>query len=138
MLNSSVHAASTAASTTGRYSGRQPAITAFTATFSTVHSTRSGGIDRDDVVGRARRAVEHAQHPLDGRRHDGQPVGPAALEHRLLLVLGVAELEPRATGCSGVIAANARGASAMLGSCVREPQPGREVGQVGAEVGRCR
>ena len=43
MLNSSVHAASTAASTTGRYSGRHPAITALTATFSTVHSTRSGG-----------------------------------------------------------------------------------------------
>jgi len=38
-----VHAAATAASTTGRYSGRQPAITAFTATFSTVHGTRSGG-----------------------------------------------------------------------------------------------
>ena len=43
MLNSSVHAASTAASTTGRYSGLQPAITALIATFSTVHSTRSGG-----------------------------------------------------------------------------------------------
>jgi len=35
-LKAGSHAASTAASTTGRYSGRQPAITAFTATFSTV------------------------------------------------------------------------------------------------------
>ena len=43
MLNVSVHAASTAASTTGRYSGLQPASTALIATFSTVHSTRSGG-----------------------------------------------------------------------------------------------
>src|ERR671929_18814 len=43
MLNVSVQAASTAASTTGRYSGRQPASTALMATFSTVHSTRSGG-----------------------------------------------------------------------------------------------
>src|SRR5438034_673329 len=34
--NASSHTASTAASTTGRYSGRQPAITAFTAIFSTV------------------------------------------------------------------------------------------------------
>ena len=42
-LNSSVHAASTAASTTGRYSGLQPASTALIATFSTVHGTRSGG-----------------------------------------------------------------------------------------------
>src|SRR5258706_8896064 len=39
----SVHAASTAASTTGRYSGRHPAITALIAIFSTVAGTRSGG-----------------------------------------------------------------------------------------------
>ena len=43
MLNSSVQVASTAAITTGRYPGRQPAMTALTATFSTVHSTRFGG-----------------------------------------------------------------------------------------------
>src|SRR4029453_19257520 len=43
MLNSSVHAASTAVITTGRYSGLQPASTELMATFSTVHSTRSGG-----------------------------------------------------------------------------------------------
>ena len=43
MLNSSVHTASTAAITHGRCSGRHPAITALTATFSTVTSTRSGG-----------------------------------------------------------------------------------------------
>ncbi len=42
-LNASVQAASTAASTTGRCSGRQPASTALTATFSTVQGTRSGG-----------------------------------------------------------------------------------------------
>src|SRR3990172_2189929 len=39
----SSHTASTAASTTGRYSGRQPAITAFTATFSTVARPHWGG-----------------------------------------------------------------------------------------------
>ena len=43
ILNVSVHAASTAASTTGKYSGLQPAMTAFTATFSTVHSASVGG-----------------------------------------------------------------------------------------------
>ena len=43
MLNSSLHTASTAAITHGRYSGRQPAITALIAIFSIVTSTRSGG-----------------------------------------------------------------------------------------------
>ena len=43
MLNASVQAPSSAANTTGRYSGLQPAITALIATFSTLHSTRSGG-----------------------------------------------------------------------------------------------
>jgi len=35
-LNTGSQAASTAVSTAGKYSGRQPAITAFTASFSTV------------------------------------------------------------------------------------------------------
>src|SRR5215470_7066344 len=43
MLNSVVQAASSAVRTTGRYSGRQPAIRALIAAFSTVHSARSGG-----------------------------------------------------------------------------------------------
>ena len=38
-----MHAASTAVNTTGKYSGLHPAITALMATFSTVHSTKSGG-----------------------------------------------------------------------------------------------
>jgi hypothetical protein len=46
MPNSSISAASTAASTTGMYSGRQPAITALIATFSTVQGARSGGTCR--------------------------------------------------------------------------------------------
>src|SRR4029453_2356611 len=43
MLNSSGQTASTAASTAGRYSGRQPAITALIATFSTGAGARAGG-----------------------------------------------------------------------------------------------
>ena len=43
MLNSSVQIASIAAITHGRYSGKQPAITALIAIFSIVSSTRSGG-----------------------------------------------------------------------------------------------
>ena len=90
----SVHAASTAASTTGRCSGRQPAITALTATFSTVHVDEVGRDDGDDLGGVARRAREHAQHPLLGRRDDRQSVGPAAVVHRLELVLEVGQLDP--------------------------------------------
>ena len=43
MLNSSVQTASRAAITTGRYSGRHPAITALMATFSTVAGAMLGG-----------------------------------------------------------------------------------------------
>ena len=43
MLKWSVHAASTAANTTGRYSGLHPAITALIATFSTVQELSVGG-----------------------------------------------------------------------------------------------
>ena len=41
----------------------------------------------------ARRAVEHAQHSLLGRRHQRQPIRPAAREHRLLLVLIAPDLD---------------------------------------------
>jgi hypothetical protein len=44
MLNVSVQAARAAVRTTGRCSGRHPAITALIAIFSTVAGTRSGGI----------------------------------------------------------------------------------------------
>ena len=95
MLNSSEQAASTAASTTGRYSGLQPAITALIATFSTVTSFRSGGtIATTSPV--ASRAVEHAQHPGLGRRHDRQPVGPAAIEGRFHLVFDRGQLDAAA------------------------------------------
>ena len=49
MLNSSVHTASRAVMTHGRYSGRHPAITAAIATFSTVrlHQVRRGDDDDD-------------------------------------------------------------------------------------------
>src|SRR5205823_10863280 len=41
----------------------------------------------------ARGAVEHAQDALLGRRDQGQPVRPAAPEHRFLLVLVLADLD---------------------------------------------
>ena len=48
---------------------------------------------RDDLVERSRRASEHAQHALLGRRHDGEAVGPPALEHQLELVLELGDLD---------------------------------------------
>ncbi len=93
MLNSSLHTASTAVSTHGRYSGRQPAITAAIATFSTVTSARSGGTVATTAAGLAGGALEHAQDALLGRRDDRQPVGPAACVHRLDVVLALGELD---------------------------------------------
>ena len=52
----------------------------------------------DDVLGVAGRALEHPQHPLLGRRHDRQAVGPAPREHRLELVLQLGELDAAASG----------------------------------------
>ena len=137
MLNSSVHAASTAASTTGRYSGRQPASTALTATFSTVHSTRSGGTTATTSSGARRRALEHAQHPRLGRRHDRQAVGPAPVEH-------APRPRPRARPSS---TRRLRSADRRTGRPARRPRAGSSVrrcrtravlGQAVAEAGRRR
>ena len=49
MLNSGSSTQATAASTTGRYSGRQPAITALAATFSTVARPFSGSTSPSDL-----------------------------------------------------------------------------------------
>jgi len=76
--------------------------------WSTKPAARHDGVDRhlfdrafdevgrhcgDDLVGRARAAREHGQHALLGRWHDGQAVGPAAREDRLVLVLETGELD---------------------------------------------
>src|SRR2546430_8994535 len=47
-LNAGSHAPSAAAITTGRYSGRQPAITALVAAFSTVRRPKFGAISRSE------------------------------------------------------------------------------------------
>ena len=128
MLNSSVHAASTAASTTGRYSGRQPAITALIATFSTVHSTRSGGTTATTSSGRAscRRACAATRSASAARRAGrrssrGRTSPPSRPRRRRAR-------RRRDRSFGGATAATA-GASAMSGSSVREPQPGRKSGR---------
>ena len=47
----------------------------------------------DDLLRVARGAVEHAQDTLLARRHERQPVRPTAREHRLLLVLVIAQFD---------------------------------------------
>src|SRR5215813_7631136 len=90
-LNAGSARASTAATSTGMYSGRQPAITALMAIFSVVAAplqknstaTTSGparpvaASQHGDHVGAcAAGGRDHGLHPLDGGRHDGQPVRP--------------------------------------------------------------
>ena len=101
MLNSSVQAASSAASTTGQVLGL---------------AAGHHGVDGDlldgalDEVGRhdrrrsrrARATCPRASRSTRrlGRRHDGQAVGPAAVEHRLELVLEHGELDAPAGAAS--------------------------------------
>ena len=68
---------------TGKYSGRAPAITAFTATFSTVYSqaTRNSVACMRPTISSGLRLVSAsiACDALLGRQHDRQEVGPAVL-----------------------------------------------------------
>ncbi len=73
---------------TGKYAGRAPAMTAFTATFSTVYSQYSRKcVERmRPTTSSGLRCVagQHGGHTLFGRQHDRQPVGPAIVEEELL------------------------------------------------------
>ena len=55
-----------------------------------------GRHDGHDLVGRAGRALQHPQDALLGGRHHRQAVGPAPVEQRLHLVLGVGDLDAAA------------------------------------------
>ena len=132
MLNSSVHAASTAASTTGRYSGRQPAITALIATFSTVHVDEVGRDDgrrsRRVARGAARASAARARPsaaPAAGRRSSRARTSPRCSSSPA----------PSSTrrAARPVVAVRIRSRSMMPGSRCLAPQPGRNVGQLGAE-----
>ena len=85
---------SSAATTTGMCSGRQPAITALIATFSAVIATWRLVMKAIWRVGLEPDRVEHRAHRRLGGRNHRQPVGPApavAEVERLLEVLdGVA------------------------------------------------
>ena len=87
-----------ATTVTGKYSGRQPAITALIATFSTV-TARLRRRTHDDVVARRPPAARNSRPapPSAARR---EPIGPALGVAELDRVVGVVDrVDTRATSC---------------------------------------
>ena len=126
ILNSSVQTASIAAITHGKYSGRQPAITALIAIFSTVSSTKSGGAIATTSWG--------AREVPASMRITRSGVGGTT---------GKPSVKPRAKSASNSSSAAAmsirracktsppnrtRSLSTTSGSTLIEPQPGRNSG----------
>ena len=90
--------------------GRQPAITALIAMFSTVASAQRGGTTAMTSERAPAGAGDHRLHPLGGRQHERQAIGPAPRVIRLqhLVVAGEGEMSrrspppPTAGGAFGV------------------------------------
>ena len=85
---------------TGKYSGSQPAMTALTATFSTVYSQASrkcvGRMWPTTSSGLWLVAASIVRDALFGRQHDGQHVGPVVVEEQLVQIgLGLRLDQPR-------------------------------------------
>ncbi len=84
-LKASSNIASSAATTTGKYSGRQPAMTALIAACSIVTPRPRAGRKPISVSGSSASTRSSMRlHAVGRRRDDRQPVGPAALEELLL------------------------------------------------------
>ena len=126
MLNSSVHAASTAVRTHGRYSGRHPAITAEIATFSTLMSSRLGGTVA--TISSGARVVPVSM--CITRSSVGGTTGKPSVQPRLNII----SMTSSATATSTRRAARidppnrTRNASTRSGSTLIEPHPGRIAG----------
>jgi hypothetical protein len=82
---------------TGRYSGLAPAITALTATFSTVSSqnSRNGSGAADTTLSGGWLVLEHGGDPFLGRQNDRQEVGPVLDEQLLEIVFGIGREQSR-------------------------------------------
>lgn len=128
-LNSVVHAASTAASTTGRYSGRHPASTALTATFSTVTGTRLGGTTATTSPGS--RAVPSSIRST--RACVGATTGSPSDQPRpwRASASSCSAVSSTVRECSDAPRVRTSSSSARSGSIVRDPQPGRCSGRSG-------
>ena len=127
MLNSSVQIASTAASTTGRYSGKQPAITALIATFSTVAGARSGATIATTSSGA--RVVPASI--ASTRREEGATTGRPSVQPRANSASASSSSGANAMRRDVSLCRSKRTASsgAMSGSTLFDPQPGRHSGR---------
>ena len=84
---------------TGKYSGLAPAITALTATFSTVYSQASCGPHlSDNLIGILARAPQHCLDPRLGGQDDGQLVRPVLVEEALVEIVFGVRLAQKAGG----------------------------------------
>jgi hypothetical protein len=84
--------------------------------------------DGDSLVRGSRRTGQHPQHQNLGGRHHRQSVAPAAVEHRLVFVLGVGQLHPpRAQPAAAV-------SDRELVSRARIQRPGAAARPVGRQV----
>ena len=128
MLNSSVHAASTAASTTGQVLGPAAGHHRVDRDLLDRALDEVGRHDRDDVVGRARRARDMRAT----RSTVGGTSGRPSLQPRAYIASASSSASPSSTRARAAASARSRAtsrASTTSGSCVREPQPGRQSGR---------
>ena len=126
MLNSSLQIASIAVSTHGRYSGRQPAITAEMATFSTVTSTRSGGTVA--TMSWASRRVPSSMRST--RSSVGGTTGRPSVQPRENIASNSSSSSASSMRreCSRPPSKRTRRPSTRSGSTLSEPHPGRITG----------
>lgn len=127
MLKVSLHTASSAAMTHGMYSGRQPAMTALMAIFSTVSSTRSGG--QSATMSPGARVV-----PVSIRRtrsRVGGTTGRPSVQPRANIASNSSSAAENSTRRAVTVSPvnRARNLSTMSGSTLMEPQPGRITGR---------
>ena len=134
ILNSSVHTAFSAAITHGRYSGRQPAMTALIAIFSTVSSTKSGGA----IATMSEGASEVPLSMRITRSGVGGTTGKPSVQPRAkrASISSSSDAMETLRETSNEPSNLARSASTLSGSTLSEPQPGRKVGSPSPMFGK--
>jgi hypothetical protein len=133
MLNVSVQTASSAAITTGKYSGLHPAITALTATFSTVTGARLGGTIA--TTSRGSRRVPVSIHIT--RSGVGGTTGNPSVSPRSNMNSNTSSASPNSIRRAVIFSprASASRRSAIPGSTDLEPHPGRDSGYEFQSIG---
>ena len=127
MLKVSLHTASTAAMTHGRYSGLHPAITALMAIFSTVTSTRSGGTMA--TMSEGERVVPVSMRIT--RSSVGGTTGKPSVHPRSNMASNSSSAAAVSTrrADNTVAPKRTRNSSTRSGSTLNDPHPGRKAGR---------